>query len=91
MASAGEVRIDLVNPRAEDVLRNTIVSGSMTYSWNPAKVEGSTYGKGRISSDLPGAWPTEHVSVLPDVLLTSTYIWPAAHRATNSGWINSRF
>jgi hypothetical protein len=55
MASAGEVRIGLVNPRAEDDLRNAIVSRSMTYSWNPAKVEGSTYGKGRISSDLPGA------------------------------------
>jgi hypothetical protein len=47
MASAGEVRIGLVNPRAEDDLGNAIVSRSMTYSWNPAKVEGSTYGKGR--------------------------------------------
>ena len=55
MASAGEVRIGLANPRAEDDLRNAIVSRSITYSWNPAKVEGSTYGKARISSDLPGA------------------------------------
>ena len=47
MASAGEVRIGLVNPRAEDDLGNAIVGRSMTYSWNPAQVEGSTYGKGR--------------------------------------------
>jgi hypothetical protein len=84
MASAGEVRIGLVNPRAEDDLGNAIVSRSMTYSSNPAKVEGFNLREGQISSGLPGAGLQSTYRYSRDVLLTSTYIWPAAHRATKS-------